>query len=818
MLRHDLVVSLRRLVRQRFQTAVGVLVLALGLICFIGANLFVGYVRSYDRHFPAADRMYIVAERVRASGFGFNADTFTTRSDPVVAEYLRLEAPELDAVARLFKTDRLVTVDDRRVSLMVGYAERDFTDIFELEALAGEVRGALAAPRSAVITRGTAEQLFGAADVAGRTLTIAAREPVDVTIAAVVADPPGPSHLQRGLFSQGVVDLFVSWDVQESFEPPLAGGWGRLWVTTYALLPSDGSLGVGELDRRLERIVETRIPPEWRFLEIDLRARPVSAIAAMTAQTDFQGGFGPSIGWVDILSTLQIAAGVLLAVACLNFVNLAVAQASRRALDVGTRKVLGATTLHVLRQDLLQTSIVVLAALVLAIAALVPIGRLLAAPWSASLELPWGEPRFAAFLGAVFFGVSLAAGLYPALLVSAVKRVGASRLGVPGDALARLRTGVVGFQFAVASALVAVAIVLLLQRTELREALVGRLDDQYIGFPAGSAQSIAPDVLGSELARAPGIEGTTAILGPAFQSFAQRRFARVRDREAPSVAVNFVQTDHDYFAVMNVPHLAGRAYARDRDGDYWQQLRSGNPRSLVVDRAAARALGWAQPGAAVGEVVYGPGGDPNEIIGVVESVPTAIRDNGVQGNVFVLSPSTANFRIVRIGKDRLEAGLAHVDEVVKSLFAGASIPTRQFLDQWFDRAYRTFELVNRVLMGLAVLALSISAIGLFGVASYFVNERTREIGIRKCQGATPGGLVRLLLWDLSKPVVVANLCAWPLAAIAVDRYLLLFSERVAITPLPFTLALLATWLLACAAVGACVLRAARMRPADALRC
>ncbi|HET7924219.1 MAG TPA: FtsX-like permease family protein, partial [Rhodanobacteraceae bacterium] len=129
----------------------------------------------------------------------------------------------------------------------------------------------------------------------------------------------------------------------------------------------------------------------------------------------------------------------------------------------------------------------------------------------------------------------------------------------------------------------------------------------------------------------------------------------------------------------------------------------------------------------------------------------------------------------------------------------------------------TFEIINRVLTGLAAFALLISGIGLFGMASYLAQRRTREIGIRKVQGATPAGILRLLLWDFSKPVVWANLAVWPLVVIALDRYLSLFAERVAITPLPFVLALAATWLLACLAVGACAWRAAKLHPAEALR-
>jgi putative ABC transport system permease protein len=287
--------------------------------------------------------------------------------------------------------------------------------------------------------------------------------------------------------------------------------------------------------------------------------------------------------------------------------------------------------------------------------------------------------------------------------------------------------------------------------------------------------------------------------------------------------VDFISTGHDYFAVMDVPLVAGRTFERDRADDVlprnnqeWAAARQGRPPSVVLDRAAARALGWPEPAGALGEIVYAPGNAPYQIVGVVERTPASVRANDARGTMYVLAPSSP-FRIIRIASDRVDAALAHIDATMKAFFPERPAPPHLFLDQFFEAAYWTFELTNRVLTGLAVFALAISGVGLFGMASYMANRRTREIGIRKVQGAAPANILRLLLWDFSKPVVWANFLAWPLVLFAIDRYLSLFAERVEITPLPFMLALIATWILACAAVGTCAWRAARLHPAEALR-
>jgi putative ABC transport system permease protein len=814
MLNHDLTIALRRLMQQRFHTGIGVAVLTLGLMCFLAASLFVSYVNNFDRHFANAARIYVVAERMSASAFNLRP-MFDSGSDAPIAEHLRVDVPELAAVARTRTAQKLVSVDDRRTSLRLGYAEPELLDIIDLTPLSGDVRAALRTPRSMIVTQLAAERLFGTADVAGRTITLPAATPMDVTVRAVVAEPPSQSHFNmRGLLTLGF-EAFVSWDVQEAIEPAPIMGWGGNAVRTYVLLPADGSLTVRELDRRLARIAAERVPEDFQFLNIELEARPVSAVAAMALQKQFEGYWGTG-AWIDVLAALRFSAAAILVLACLNFVNLAIAQASGRAVDVGTRKVLGATTLQIVRQDLLQSSLVVFVGLLVALAAIVPLGRLLAAPWSFSLELPWREPSFFAFLGATLVGVTLAAGLYPALVLSRARRAAALRVGPSSDALAWLRGGLVGLQFAASSALVIAAIVLLLQRDGLHDALVGRFTDQYVGFVVFPTASV--DTLAAELDREPGILGATTMGGAPFQN-QQRRFTRDRDAAAPGATVDFIFTGDDYFAVMDVPLLAGRTFERDRGDDLLPANAQGRPRSLVLDRAAAQALGWPEPAGALGATVYAPGGVAHEIVGVVERTPASVRANGASGTAYVFAPTpvTASYWIVRMANDRVAASLAHIDATVKSLAPNHPPLGKVFFDWFFEAAYWTFELTNRVLTGLAVFALAISGIGLFGMASYMATRRTREVGIRKVQGATPASILRLLLWDFSKPVVWANLFAWPLVLLAIDRYLSLFAERVAITPLPFVLALAVTWLLACVAVGACAWRAAKLHPAEALR-
>jgi putative ABC transport system permease protein len=279
---------------------------------------------------------------------------------------------------------------------------------------------------------------------------------------------------------------------------------------------------------------------------------------------------------------------------------------------------------------------------------------------------------------------------------------------------------------------------------------------------------------------------------------------------------------YDYFQVMDIPLLAGRVFARERNDETTFSADAGarsTPQVAALDRKAARALGWSNPADAIGHTIYvnGNAATATDIIGVVESVPNAIRDRGSDGIVYGLMPHRAGFTIVRLAKSDVKGALEGIDDVFKTLSPARAPPPRQFLDQAFESAYFTFDLINRVFVALGAFAIAIAAVGLFGMASYMTSRRTREIGLRKTQGATSRQILELLLWDFSKPVLVANLVVWPFAFYAAQRYLDSFAQRMTLGPWPFLAALLATLLVALVAVGGRVLHAARLRPTDALR-
>ncbi|HET8697483.1 MAG TPA: FtsX-like permease family protein, partial [Gammaproteobacteria bacterium] len=670
MLAHYLKVALRNLARYRLHTAVSVLILALGLTCFLTAYLVVSYLRGYDRHFANADRSYVIFQGMHGPKIGFDWPSYPY-SSVLLAEQLAADVPELEAVARYRVFGGVVDTDRDRRTRRLAAAEPALLEIFDFDVVAGDLRNALIGS-NAIATASAAQALFGTTDVVGKTVTIRGQKTGDITLAAVIADPPlASSFSTRGLWSQGF-ELLVPWSALDALAPLPAGGWYNTMVATFALAPRDGSLPAAELDRRLAQLVKSHVPNDG--IDVYLNARPVSAMATGLMQSQFQGMQG-SVWRVDIFTSVLLFAAIVLGVACVNFVNLATARAAGRAREIGVRKAVGAVSAQVVGQELFQTAVMAAAAVAVAMAAFAALRGLVHDPWRLAFEIPWSEPRLWIFLAILVCGVTLLAGLYPALVLARVPPVQVLRVGTMRSGTSVSRTLLVSSQFALASFLVFAVMVVYAQRGLLRDALLGRFADQYvIVLPDPSNPGAGDlDVVAAELAKAPGVKAVTATGTYPLQFTGSRpRWSSRPGEDQPLMTTEIAFVGYDYFDTMDMPLIAGRAFARDRNDampttPQEAAARSG-PVSVIIDRAAARALGWQNPADAVGKPIYVQGNarDISEVIGVVESVPLAVRDRGSQGIVYELTPSAAAYTIVRIDKNRVEAALEHIDAVFKA--------------------------------------------------------------------------------------------------------------------------------------------------------
>src|SRR6185369_6856903 len=558
---------------------------------------------------------------------------------------------------------------------------------------------------------------------------------------------------------------------------------------------------------------------------LTIGAVPVTSL--MTAQLNSQLLSGAPIS----ITTLLLVLGTLvLVVACVNYANLATAQAARRAREVGLRKALGANRRRVMLQYLAESAVLTGIATVLSLVVVRLVAPLLRNAVDIDLRLSlFDGAGFWLFLAVLLGAVTVLGGAYPALVLSRVAPVTALRVGRSRIGPRFAGTVLVGVQFAAASFLLIMVLVMYGQNRELERTGLGGTTDRLVMIAnAPQFSEVDNELLRKELERLPQVRGVSEISTPPWSPQVNLiGFARTPDADATAVTTYLNTVGYDFFSTLGFTVLAGRGFDRAHGEDAFRgfnlaQLNDGRPINAVIDASLAAKLGFASPEAAIDQTFFIPdnftrafGGKAVEVraIGVVADKPLHLR--GATSNIYWLQPGQA-FQVVRVAANDVSGGLAAIDATWKRVSPKIPI-TRKFMDQLFDKSYENFARINQVFAGLALVAVSIALIGLFGMAIHVAGRRLREIGVRKSIGARTGQVVLMLIRDFSKPVIIANLVAWPRGYFAAQQYLSVFMHRIPRTPAPFGLSLAMVLAVAWIAVGGHAVRAARISPADVLR-
>ena len=324
-----------------------------------------------------------------------------------------------------------------------------------------------------------------------------------------------------------------------------------------------------------------------------------------------------------------------------------------------------------------------------------------------------------------------------------------------------------------------------------------------------------------ELLRLPQVTAVTGVAQRPWNRFVNLSVLSLSPEEgAPDWTVFSNTVDEDFFSTLEIDTLAGRVFDPARSDDIAPVAgsESTRPYNIVVDAALVNELGFGSPEEAVGRLVYSAFDEmdyPLTIVGVVESKPLHFIGFGATSSYYRFGVDLEN-QIARISADDVSGAIEAIDSLWRRLAPNMPLG-RYFLDDLFNETYATFGRMNQIFASLALFAFFISTVGLFGMAVQVASRRRREIGVRKTMGATTRQIVMMLLWDFSKPVVIANLIAWPLAFFAARAYLNVFVNRIPLTPVPFILSLILVLCVAWAAVGSQAYRAARVQPAEVLR-
>ncbi|MDB6101926.1 MAG: hypothetical protein JWO52_1925 [Gammaproteobacteria bacterium] len=824
MLKHYFVTALRNFWRFRVTTTVNVVGLALGLACFIATCVFLDGLLKSDTHYPKAARIYAMTQEIWTTPTVRMVPAFPAVAPPT-AKYLKADFPSLEAVARAFPMGALAAAsDDRKLNLFVAAVDPAFLHIFDMPFVAGNASAALAGPHSVVLTESAARRLFGTTSAVGRRVIL--QNSVEAIVTGVLGPLREPSHLGDTGHAALRFDALIPMDLVASVQTKSLLGfptdpeqeiWGNDIFFTYVLLPADGSVTPQQFLRGLETFGARHVP-KHEFISV-FGAVPISHVALSLMQALFGGG------GVSVTTSVFLLDALILVIACLNYANLAVAIATTRAKEIGMRKVLGASRLHLIGQHVMEAALLGLAALLVVL-----IGVAFAiAPLNNSLGIHltvWSFANPALWLLVVLLlaGVCIIGGAFPAIVLSRVRPVQALRAGSIRAGPRFVPTLLVGVQFAAASFLLVVALLMVNQNHVLQRS--GSTDgrDPVVVITNDTGQlRVDFDTLRTELLRHPSIKSVSATLRAPWQHGGWHFMLRRSDAGAGPMTTILDQVSYDFFPTFDIKLLAGRTFDREHGDEYSiGTLYGPAPRTphVILDRSLARQLGWSNPGDAVGKIINDsfPGAAPShalQVIGVVENGYPRLIGPNTDSNMYMLSPDEAHVPAIRVARNDIKSAIAHIEAVWERLAPKAPLGW-QFTDELFGEAYATFSRISNVLAGLAGFAFVIALMGLFGMAMHVTSRRRREIGIRKTLGASAPRVVFMLLRDFARPVVWANLVAWPLAFLAGRVYLNLFVERAPLSAWPFLVSLVVTVLIACLSVGAQALRAAAVRPGQVL--
>jgi putative ABC transport system permease protein len=510
--------------------------------------------------------------------------------------------------------------------------------------------------------------------------------------------------------------------------------------------------------------------------------------------------------------------GVLIvAIAAINFVNLATARATRRTREVGVRKALGASRSQLIVQLLAEPLLLAAGAVLVAFVAIEMSLPTVSSLLGAHLKFEyWREPVFAGAMLSGGLTVGLLAGLYPALVLSRLTPIAALRTaGRSGGGSAPLRQALVVLQFAASIGLIVLTIFIQRQAEFARESnLTSIAGDPLVVL--SDVRRIEPnqrELLLQRFNAAPELRGAT---GSSVVQGEGKLSTSARDDIVPGQLVSYsiVATDQYFLRVHGLRLVAGRDLddARDRAP---ANLTSDQVLRVLINASAAKLFGFSNPQEIVGRTL-GADRDRLEIVGVVADFPLQSAKEATGPTVLADSLDDYRYFTVRVPGGHVRDGIAAIDRIWREVVPNYPIQ-RQFTDERIERIWRSTQREADILSAFAGVAVLIGCLGLLGLSAYTAERRTKEIGIRKAMGASTSDVVKLLVLQLTRPVIVANLLAWPISLWFVQRWLAPFAQRVAIDVWPFAAAGFGTLLLAWAVVIGHALAVGRQRPSYALR-
>ena len=814
MIKNYLTVAIRNLMRHKLYTSINVLGLAIGLACGILILLYIQQEFSVDRDHTLGDRIYKVIREERGS----TQTTYSSGTSGALGPALEETFPEVETTVRIWQQWGVsAKYGERQGQYISALVDDNFLDVFDFPLIKGDLETAFRTPYSAVITDDMAQHLFGDTDPMGKTFSIDIRSfPGEYTVTGIVKK----SHLSSDLYLPS--DLYFQ--ILLTTIPPVGETqevWTmwmplQLWrpIKTYVLLKAEQNAEI--LQAKMQSLLRSYMGDEVAAKNT-YHLQPLHRVY-LYGESDFNPAANSPIQKIYMLTVIGL---IVVVIACVNFTNLATARAVTRKREVGVRKVVGAHRLQLMVQFLSESLLLTCAALLIALALVELFLPLFNQFVYSDLHLNMaiviaGAP---AVLTLTLI-VGLLAGWYPAFFLSSFRPVTAlksSAFSSPGST--GLRKGLVVFQFGMSILLVICTLVVYQQLRFIDTKDMGFTRDHIVSLPiflrdfkkesnpqmrlSARYQMVKqvflehPNILSASALRyrITGYGGLPRLIWPNGD--------RTKER---TIRIN--EVDDSFFETFDIPLLRGRTFSAD--------VASDTSQAIILNETAVHLLGWEED--PIGKQIESPEfqNQTLTVIGVVKDYHSLTLREEIAPMGFLARWEVFYSLALRIRPENTAQTLSFLETQWKRFVPDEPFEY-YFLDEIIYLHYFDERRTGKMLGVFSLLAIFVACLGLFGLAAFMVQARTKEIGVRKILGASTPHLMMLLSREFMLLILLANGIAWPIAYYLMHDWLSGFAYQTDLNVLPFVASAIMALIIAFGTVSMQAIRAARSNPIDALR-
>ncbi len=743
-------IALRNIVKQKGYSFINIVGLSVGLAAFILISLWIHHELSYDKHNRNFNRIY---RFVQIQHYSTGPFTVSNMPSPLAADAKR-DFPELEEVFRFYEASAVVSIGEKRFSEFITTADSGLFRVFDFEAIHGNLDQALTDGYTSVITRNAAEKFFGETDVVGKTIRI--NDLNDFRITAVIENPPSNSTFTR--------DIYIPFDYLQHMGHSLGHyGWNTYYVYALVVPGTD----IGQFNEKFRHY--------FRQVRNDETITTELFLFPLAKERLYYYDGAPTN--LKTITMFAVIAGFILLIACVNFMNLSTARASKRSREIGMRKVSGASRGQLIRQFLGESLVMTIISLVFAlllVQLLMPVFNDLTGK---SLTLNLFDPLLILTLAAIVLFTGLVAGSYPALYLSALRPVSVMKgQGASTRNNLWFRRGLVVFQFVLSAGLIIGTTVIYSQLTFMLNKDLGMNKENVVFFTFRGDLNSKYNTFKGQLMQNPNVLGVSCSSHLPFMIGSNSGGFMWDGRDTDDdVLISILFGDDDLPGLMNYELVSGRYFSKEFATD---------TASVLINESTARIMGLDDP---LGKWIQLGGEQRFSIAGVVKDFHFQKLHREIDPLVIFNNPGQTHYVLVRINGFNNEETLGFIEETWNSFIPAFPFHAR-FLDHTYERFHISEARLSKIIRYFTILAIIISCLGLFGLAAFTAEQRTKEIGIRKVMGATVGNIILLQQREFMLLVLVANIISWPIAWYFMTDWLDGFAYKIYLHPGFFLLA------------------------------